>query len=300
MCLNAVYIGKNDVGNNIFVKCGKCYQCLSSKRNEWTFRIMEELKVNTNAWFLTLTYSDENLPIKDGVPTLQKTDVQKFIKRLRKKETDQVRYYLTGEYGEQSKRPHYHAIIFNCSPENIEKAWTIENKETKKKEKIGNIMVTKVNQATIHYVTKYIINKENEIVNPETGEIHCIEKPVALMSRRPAIGYSYLKRAKQYHRKTGSLQVTFPGGHKNQIPRYYLNKIFKDYEVEQLIEKKQLENDLDYHLEISSIAKKLISEGKAKRTNAWKLAQQVYAINEVNKNKTKSRVLIKNSKSKKV
>lgn len=32
---------------------------------------------------------------------------------MRKENTQLIRYYMGGEYGEENKRPHYHAIIFN-------------------------------------------------------------------------------------------------------------------------------------------------------------------------------------------
>lgn len=63
--------------------------------------------------FVTLTYSDECLP-KGG--TLAPGDAQKWLKRLRKAlYPRKVRFYLVGEYGDQSERPHYHAAIFGLA-----------------------------------------------------------------------------------------------------------------------------------------------------------------------------------------
>ncbi len=60
--------------------------------------------------FITLTYDDDHLP-SDG--SLRAADLQKFFKRLRKSlSPHKIRFYGCGEYGEQFKRPHYHAIIF--------------------------------------------------------------------------------------------------------------------------------------------------------------------------------------------
>ena len=39
---------------------------------------------------------------------------QDFMKRLRKSHSG-VRFYMCGEYGEDFSRPHYHALLFNCS-----------------------------------------------------------------------------------------------------------------------------------------------------------------------------------------
>ena len=41
------------------VPCGRCLGCLSKKRADWTFRMMQELSVATSASFLTLTISDD-------------------------------------------------------------------------------------------------------------------------------------------------------------------------------------------------------------------------------------------------
>lgn len=76
--------------------------------------------------FVTLTYNNENLPA-DG--SLDKSHLQKFFKRLRKK--TRFRYFACGEYGEVCRtcgkssplckcarfiksigRPHYHVCIF--------------------------------------------------------------------------------------------------------------------------------------------------------------------------------------------
>lgn len=60
--------------------------------------------------FVTLTYSDDFLP-EDG--SLQPGDARNFLKRVRKRVApSRIRFYLVGEYGDQSWRPHYHAALF--------------------------------------------------------------------------------------------------------------------------------------------------------------------------------------------
>jgi len=66
-----------------------------------------------NNSFITLTYNDDNL----GDNKLNYKDFQDFMKRLRSKEPQlEISYFVTGEYGEKSKRKHWHAIIFNWEP----------------------------------------------------------------------------------------------------------------------------------------------------------------------------------------
>lgn len=43
------------------VNCGKCYPCLSNRRNEWTFRMMQETKYSESSLFITLTYKPEEI-----------------------------------------------------------------------------------------------------------------------------------------------------------------------------------------------------------------------------------------------
>lgn len=60
--------------------------------------------------FITLTYSDEHLP-HDG--SVSRRELQLFFKKLRKKlGKKKIRYFACGEYGDENKRPHYHALVF--------------------------------------------------------------------------------------------------------------------------------------------------------------------------------------------
>lgn len=88
---------------------------------------MLESGLRSDNTFITLTYSDENLPIgssevfgpmKPSYPTLLKPHVQLWLKRLRKEIAPlRIRYFVVGEYGDVSNRPHYHVALFgypNC------------------------------------------------------------------------------------------------------------------------------------------------------------------------------------------
>lgn len=46
------------------------------------------------------------------IPMLSKSDLQKFLKRLRKAYGKKVRYFACGEYGPKTFRPHYHLLFF--------------------------------------------------------------------------------------------------------------------------------------------------------------------------------------------
>ena len=103
----------NDQNLVINVPCGKCIPCRKRRASHWSFRIMEESKISSSACFLTLTY-EEAPYTQNGFPTLVKKDYQNFLKRLRKLAPNKkLKYFACGEYGTQTQRPHYHAIIFN-------------------------------------------------------------------------------------------------------------------------------------------------------------------------------------------
>ena len=75
---------------------------------------MLEVMEHEASCFITLTYNDENLP---NPPVVSKREAQLFIKRLRKLLYPKLfRYYIVGEYGDKSNRPHYHALLFGVSP----------------------------------------------------------------------------------------------------------------------------------------------------------------------------------------
>lgn len=93
-----------------FHGCGQCFPCRVSQRRLLTHRILLESYDFSHSAFVTLTYSDEALKS----PWLQKRHYQLFLKSLRKALYPQkIRYYVVGEYGDQSWRPHFHLILFN-------------------------------------------------------------------------------------------------------------------------------------------------------------------------------------------
>ena len=102
--------------------CGRCNGCRISKSKEWAIRCVheaiyqnEQKDCSDNNEFITLTYNDKHLPVDHG---LDHRHFQKFIRSLRKKSKQKIRYYMCGEYGKATEengyiaRPHYHAILF--------------------------------------------------------------------------------------------------------------------------------------------------------------------------------------------
>ena len=116
------------------VPCGKCILCRNSIIREWKTRCVCESQFSTShPFFITLTFNDENLPLQ-GV---DKRHLQLFFKRLRErcryyKLADNIRYLACGEYGKNTKRPHYHAILWNMPADfTVTKIWELINESWK-------------------------------------------------------------------------------------------------------------------------------------------------------------------------
>ncbi len=173
---------------------------------------MQELKICDSANFVTLTYNDKYRPGQ-----LVKKDVQLFIKRVRANvEPIKIRYFFVGEYGPETGREHYHGIIFNL-PDELE----VLNKWTKEGESMGFVHVGTVTQASIHYVTKYMLKDL-------TKRPYGCTPPFAIMSKKPPLGINYVTDHKNYHASRTDSYATLEGGIKQRLPRIFKDKLFDD------------------------------------------------------------------------
>lgn len=159
--------------------------------------------------FVTLTYDDENLPYGQ---TLVRSDYVKFFKRFRKntllRTNISIRQYYCGEYGTESKRPHYHAIIFGFRPtdgvlfseKNGIKLYTSEY--LTKTWGMGHCTFGELTFDSAAYCARYITQKitgdlaekHYQSIDPDTGEVFDRLPEFNGMSRRPGIGLPWLVR----------------------------------------------------------------------------------------------------------
>jgi hypothetical protein len=214
----------------VTVPCGRCIGCRLEYSRQWAVRCMHEAQMHEQNSFITLTYSPEYLP-KDK--SIQKQELQKFFKRLRKNTGVKLRYFACGEYGELNNRPHYHAIVFGYDfpdkvlhtkrngnllfrSEVLEKAWPF-----------GHSLIGAVTFESAAYVARYVTKKfkgnEEEkdahyrLLDKDTGEVFQIEPEFCLMSRRPGIGREWLEKFKG---DTNKDFITHRGS-KMKLPKYY-------------------------------------------------------------------------------
>lgn len=219
-CLSPLSIvnpkGKS-TADRISVPCGKCFHCLSNRRDSWSFRLGQELKVSTSAHFVTMTYDDIHLPLSpEGIPIVNKKHIQDFMKRLRKSiEPSKIRYFIVSEYGSNTLRPHYHMLLFNF-PAGRDLVFSLEQSWS-----FGFCSVGTVNGASIHYCTKYCLSF-NDLPEPFSS----LYKPFMLCSRKPAIGSNYLTDSMIAWHGDDDRTFVVQDGRKINMPRYYRDKVF--------------------------------------------------------------------------
>lgn len=188
----------SDGSYDMIVPCGKCLGCQIDYSREWANRMCIELDDNPKAIFVTLTYNDVHLPLTNsGTKTLRKRDLQLFWKRLRKAYPDvRIRYYVAGEYGSKTFRPHYHAIIYGLSLDDFTDLQCVGWNELKQpyysSPKFaaiwgnGFVQMSEVTYRTCAYVARYVLKKhygaDMDDLEPDQ------ECEFNLSSRRPGIG----------------------------------------------------------------------------------------------------------------
>ncbi|QKI28935.1 VP4 [Kummerowia striata gokushovirus] len=221
---------KSLTGEPMTLNCGKCINCRLAYSREWALRIMHEVQVTDGECsFLTLTYDDEHLPRDYG---LHYEDFKLFMYRVRNTGR-KVRFFMCGEYGEETGRPHFHAVFFNCSFADKRFYKTIRgvpyycSDELTKIWGNGLIIFSDVTLASAGYVARYNVKKVTgdaaeeaySFVHPETGEVFTREPPFCQPSLKPGIGYDWFMR---YYSDVFPCDFIVHSGKKFPVPRYYL------------------------------------------------------------------------------
>lgn len=225
----------------IDIPCGKCVGCRLAYSRTWADRCMAEATLHVNNYFLTLTYDNDNLPypidketgeiLTKNWPTLVKRDWQLFMKRLRKnyKYDNNIRFFMAGEYGSQSARPHYHAIVFGLQLDDLQlykktgQGFNLYTSEWLNSiwQHQGYIIIADVTWETCAYTARYIMKKQNGD-GAEIYEKLNIIPEFTLMSRRPGIGREFYENNKLDYLRFGELNIsTSTGGRKIKSVKYF-------------------------------------------------------------------------------
>ncbi len=226
----------------IQIPCGQCIECRLAYSRDWATRMMLELPYHESSYFVTLTYSDDYVPVSyyphpdtgEAMPalTLRKADVTGFLKRLRSRleyaGKPPIRFYYAGEYGDQTHRPHYHLIIFGLQLDDLKYF-----KSTALGFKLytsdliaacwpfGHHSIGQVTFESCAYVARYVTKKW-------TGDFKAfydtfnIEPEFCNMSRKPGIARQYFDDHKDAIYRLDELFLSLSdGGRCLKPPRYY-------------------------------------------------------------------------------
>lgn len=210
----------------IKLPCGQCVGCRLERSRQWAIRCQHEAMMHKQNCFITLTYSNKYLP-DDG--SLKLEDFQRFMKRLRKKYGDGIRFYHCGEYGEKLGRPHYHACLFNFDfPDKYFFKKTKQGHDVWRSPSLEELWpygISEIGSVTFQsaaYVARYIMKK---ILGPSADEHYCdpqtgvIRKPeYTTMSRRPGIGNLWFQK---HHADVYPSDEVVLKNMKMRPPKYY-------------------------------------------------------------------------------
>lgn len=171
--------------------CGQCGPCRYNRRRIWVHRIMLEAAQFEHNAFVTLTYDDDNIPAGGN---LVPKDTQDFLKRLRSRVApSRFRYYLVGEYGDVTQRPHYHAALFG-----FRSCIYGQSRYTKSRKdccywcdlvrdvwRSGNVFLGTLEDDSAGYLAGYVVKKMTHKDDPRLAGRH---PEFGRMSLRPGIG----------------------------------------------------------------------------------------------------------------
>lgn len=255
-----------DGETQVNLPCRKCIGCNMAKQREWSVRCFHEALLHTrihrdevsqvttkipNSCVLTLTYNDEHLP-ENGL--LRHADFQAFMKRLRKhcslRNQPSPRYFMCGEYGGKTFRPHYHAIIFGWTPErlyeerdqsgkitkmayDLDALWSYTNPSTWTPTPMGRASWDAFSFAGAGYVAGYVAKKQVEkhlgpvLESTDSNGVYRCE-PLApeyrRMSLKPGLGAKWILQPQNLERVYSTDEVKI-GEWTFHPPKYYDNLI---------------------------------------------------------------------------
>lgn len=223
----------HSVPHYIKVGCRKCHECRKQQCNEIVSRLQLELNKHKDfAFFVTLTYSDDFLPLNSDdcntfIPSLRKSDLQKFFKRLRinlsrdNVDITNFKYYAIGEYGFKNTnncRPHYHCIIYtdqlpvNIFHDYVATAW-----------ELGNIDVKICETNMLRYCANAHTSNSKFFPRHELADI-----PFCIFSKGLGVpnddDFSYIRVHKN----------VYVDGCNYPLPKYVKNKVFRKDEQRRL------------------------------------------------------------------
>lgn len=219
-------------------------KALTSKRHANNIAISESLYYRRTRDQL----ESKTEPTK-GNPPLQWAGERKAGEKF--SPTPQFKFYMAGEYGTRTKRPHFHACLFGINfTDRKHHITTAAGKRLYTSETLNEIWghgfttIGDVEYESAAYIARYICAKitgpNSEMfyqhVDAETGEITQLTPEYNKMSLAEGIGKKWLE---QYKTDVYPHGQVFTRGKPNRAPRYY-DKIYKNESPEDYAEMKTM------------------------------------------------------------
>lgn len=237
------FAANGGVHRPIEVSCGQCTGCRLRRSVDWAARCVHENSLYFMSSFITLTYDDNKI----WRCSLEYRDFQLFMKRVRKELgyfdvkhwTWLPRFYMCGEYGDITRRPHYHVLLFGLyfadrvpygksgSGAELYTSALLDSLWTHGKSWIGDVTFE-----SAAYVARYCMKKVTgknaashyEAVDSLSGEIIQLEPEFNSMSLKPGIGKMWYDR---FFKQTVLHDNVIIDGREIPVPRYYDNLLKK-------------------------------------------------------------------------
>lgn len=213
-CYKPISIKVEKLNKRIMVRCGKCLACREEIAKEYTLRFIQDSTDYKYLYFMTLTYRDENVPYNEkGYLTLKKDDITKYLKKIntnaKRKNLGEYIYFISGEYGDITMRPHYHCVLA-CNNKKIAQLFL-------EKWFAGSMQFDEASIQSVYYTIGYAQKKIKD--NSYYYEANNIEEPFRKFSK--GLGKKYIEKNKYELAEKYYAQI---GKQKIGLPKYY-----KDY-----------------------------------------------------------------------
>lgn len=227
-------------GQPIEIQCGQCIGCRLERSRQWAMRIVHESQLYDHNQFVTLTYDDTHVPVDHS---LRYRDFQLFMKRLRKKlcvsgsakPLHGVRFYMCGEYGENTSRPHYHACLFGVDfPDKKEFKKTGSGEMIYTSDilssvwNLGHCSTAEVTFESAAYVARYVVKKRFGDVADENSHYKYVDDYGQVHYRVPEFSHMSLHNGgigagwfDKYHKEVYPLDRVVMRGIEMKPPKFY-------------------------------------------------------------------------------
>ncbi len=210
--------------------CGQCMACRINTKRKKTGRLILESVMHDHITFVTLTYSDDEIPLQfcngelEGI--LYPQHLTQWLKRFRTRINRKFRYFAVGEYGTKTWRPHYHALLFGIDTFDTDRLL----KETWG---MGHVSAAESNVERMAYIASYTTKK---MTGKDDLHLEGRTPEFSRQSLKPGIGapavdlmagFYQTKAGAQYLAENGDVAPTFRFNGKTYPFDEYIKRRFR-------------------------------------------------------------------------